>query len=295
MRWILAVLAAAVLVLAIFPWLREGRQEREERAAPAIDAAPRGPVPLADSAVPVSDPLADVVVTVIIDVARGAADDRARVEMRQRLERVLAEQGLGDETSRRDAAEIVVRTVVGRAGEAARAGLPFADLKLGAVRVLARDFARELRTRLPAGAKALAHDPNALRATAPEPDVPDGYRKVGWQELSGFEYVEGMDLPARVRELGGARVGVSGYMIVLEEGAEGVREFLLVQSLWDCCFGMPPELHQGIVVRYPGKDLGLESQPIQVLGTLEVGEERDESGYVLSVYRISAERVAVID
>jgi len=293
MRWVLAVLAAAVLALAILPLLR--KDDAHGPSGPARDAAPYQPPPVQSASAPVSDPVADVVVAVIIDVARGSVDDAARRDMRQRIVQALAAEGLGDDTSRRDAAEIVVRTVIGRAGEAARSGKALADLKMGAVKALARDFARELRKRLPAGAKTLAHDPNALRATAPEPEVPAGYRKASWQQLAGFEYTQGMELPASVRALDSTRVGVSGYMIVLEEGAEGVTEFLLVQSLWDCCFGMPPELHQGIVVRYPGAGLHLESEPIQVLGTLDVGEQRDESGYVLSVYRIAADRVVVLD
>ena len=73
-----------------------------------------------------------------------------------------------------------------------------------------------------------------------------------------------------------------------------MREFLLVQSLWDCCFGMPPELHQGIVIKSSDPKLKFRSTPIQVLGALEVGEDKDASGFVLSVYRMTADKVIAL-
>lgn len=307
MRWILIGLSAAVLALALSPLLVSGGGPTDVQ--PASSTGPE-PGAEAESAPPernttadprpatrrpaASDPVADVITTVLIDIARGKTDERSVKAMEERVESTLASEGLGEGDQRRAAAAGAVRTVLRRAEEARKAGAPLGDLKLRAVKALARQLARELRTRLPAGEASQDHQ-GSMRALAPEADVPDGYQKVGWQTLAGFDYVEGERLPAAVRALDGDEVGISGYMISLEEDERGIRQFLLVRSLWDCCFGAPPELHQGIVVTTERPGLQFTSEPIQALGTLDVGEDRDSKGFVLSVYRIRAEKIAVIE
>ena len=124
----------------------------------------------------------------------------------------------------------------------------------------------------------------------PAVSVPGGVGQlVGWGTLGGFAYTEGAPLPAAVRQLDGQRVSVQGALLPLEE-VDGEVWYLLVESLWDCCFGKAPELHQAIVVRLNGQD-PRSGQVVQVTGALSVGEDRDTDGYVSSVYRLAAAHI----
>ena len=113
--------------------------------------------------------------------------------------------------------------------------------------------------------------------------------------LGGFEYKEGMELPKAVTDLDGKEVGIAGYMMSLGE-FEDIHEFLLVESMWSCCFGIPPDVHQVLVVTIPDDQEGLElvTVPIVILGKLDVGEEV-EDGWVTSVYRLTAETVEMVE
>jgi len=124
-------------------------------------------------------------------------------------------------------------------------------------------------------------------------NVPGGAgQSVDWATLGGFPYVEGAALPAAVQVLDGQRVSLRGALLPLEE-VDGEVWYLLVESLWDCCFGKAPELHQAVVVRLRGQPHH-SGAPVQVTGALEVGEDRDPDGYVSSVYRLDAAHVVLL-
>ena len=78
----------------------------------------------------------------------------------------------------------------------------------------------------------------AVEKAAAKGGSPLQIQVVKWEVLGGFEYEEGMALPKPVRDLSGKKVGIAGYMMTLEE-VEDIHEFLLVESLWSCCFGIP--------------------------------------------------------
>jgi hypothetical protein len=124
-------------------------------------------------------------------------------------------------------------------------------------------------------------------------NVPGGAGKsVDWATLGGFPYVEGAELPAAVQALDDQRVSLRGALLPLEE-VDGEVWYLLVESLWDCCFGKAPELHQAVVVRLRGLPHH-SGAPVQVTGQLSVGEDRDADGYVSSVYRLEAAQVVLL-
>ncbi len=160
------------------------------------------------------------------------------------------------------------------------------------IRTVAEFLARDLYRRLPVagtpGAGGL-HTGSSIRASV-EVKAPPGYEAVTWKLLGGFEYTEGMKLPENVKSLHGKKVAIAGYMMALDE-VENIHEFLLVESLWSCCFGQPPSVNQVLVIRIEGKK-GIEytSGPILVIGALEVGE-KIEDGFVSSVYRLKADKV----
>ena len=65
-----------------------------------------------------------------------------------------------------------------------------------------------------------------------------------------------------------------------------MREIILLESLWGCCFGGVPDVNQTIVVRLPPeRAFDYTAAPVLVTGTLEVGEER-EGKFVASLYRL---------
>lgn len=182
--------------------------------------------------------------------------------------------------------------------DAGEPGLDAVGLRTAAVRLVDAGIAAVI-ARGPAHASAL--QAQAVRGVAgqmarglrggggapPAVDVPGGVGQlVGWGALGGFDYVEGVALPAAVLRLDGQRVSVQGALLPLEE-VDGEVWYLLVESLWDCCFGKAPDLHQAVVARLHGQS-PRSGQVVQVTGTLSVGEDRDADGYVSSVYRLDA-------
>lgn len=114
---------------------------------------------------------------------------------------------------------------------------------------------------------------------------------LSWPVLGGFRYSKGMRLPAAVRDLNGKDVSVTGFMLLLDRETR-ITDFVLVEALWSCCFGSPPDVNQAIIVN--AADLGgidFSYEPVQVIGTLDVGERLDSEGMITSVYRLRAKAV----
>lgn len=186
---------------------------------------------------------------------------------------ILAEADLGDEASRREATEQAIADIVAQAAEADGArGL--SDLQAQAVQGQARMTARTLITGL-----------GGTIEEAEGESVPGDWSPAAWPVISGFDYEEGMELPPPVEELDGKEVMAWGYLLQLEED-----QFLLVQSLWSCCFGSPPDLHEAIVVRADPDARRYEGRGVRVYGRFEASE-LSEDGYVTSLYRLDAAHV----
>ena len=217
----------------------------------------------------------DAVSFILQDVALGEAGRSQRKELEARLLLALDRADWGKAKARRQASSAAIATILKRAADQPSAKLDHARAQ--AIKALAHVIAGELYRDL-----ALANArPTAADQTKPGPS---GRSTVSWRLLGGFAYRKGEPLPAAVRALDGAEVVIDGYMLTLTE-TNNIRSFLLVESLWGC-FGKPPGLHQGIVVRLSsGPALEYLFTPIQVSGRLEVGEKM-ESGHVTSVYRI---------
>ena len=106
-----------------------------------------------------------------------------------------------------------------------------------------------------------------------------------WPTLKGFPYEEGATLPPEIKALDGKEVKAWGYLIQLE-----ADQYLLVQSLWSCCFGQPPDINEAVVVRTHSDVSQYESQGAQVYGRFEASESYEE-GFVTSLYRLDASHV----
>ena len=217
--------------------------------------------------------------TILEGVIRTAASDEMVEEDRVSVEMatVLEEAGIGDAESRREEAMNAIGTIVARAAEAdGERGL--SSLQEQAMSGQARMMARTLITTLGGQVEGV---------TMEEPD--GEWADAAWPLLKGFPYEEGMNLPEPVNALDGKNAKAWGYLIALEE-----NQYLLVQSLWSCCFGKPPEIHEAVVVRVPermsDRVRALENHGVQVYGHFEASEAYEDD-FVTSLYRMDAQHV----
>lgn len=130
---------------------------------------------------------------------------------------------------------------------------------------------------------------------------PSAYTWIDFDPMIEFDYPELVrvdgdtpppELPAEVKALHGKQVAIEGFMSPLAFDAGGVKEFSLVKDPSFCCFGMIPQMNHWIHVVMPeGQRTEFYSfDPIAVYGVLEVGEQY-EDGYVVSLYRMVADKV----
>lgn len=144
--------------------------------------------------------------------------------------------------------------------------------------------------------KNLAADPaaapiegiNAPRTPHPKPTSGQPYA-VALQKLGNFTYdaEKGGSIPADVQALSGSTVKLSGYMIPIDQ-SEKITKFVLVPSLFACCFGQPPAIqHTAMVSTPPGKTVAYFAEQIDVTGKLTV-QERKEDGFIQSIFELDA-------
>jgi hypothetical protein len=163
---------------------------------------------------------------------------------------------------------------------------------------------------------AEAADPEELAAAAQppkeaepvdEPDEIDGYRVVGFDDLSGFKYdvpdepasdpkakavLENNVIPKNVRALDDKKIAVRGYMLPLrvEEGL--ITEFLVLRDQSACCFGAVPRINEWISVRMP-KGKGVKpvmDVPIYFFGKFKVGAVL-ENDYLVGIYEMDGDKI----
>jgi len=222
--------------------------------------------------------------TMFLDVATGVMAREDEAALVEQLREALALEGWGDVRNRHAQAQAAVAELFRRAeGAPITDEEAMTDLQRRAIAQTARAEAKKLK--------------RALTSTrAPTRPLASGHQPVRWSTLADFAYAPGMALPAAVTALDGKQVAVDGYMLVLERDEDRrVRAFLLLESLWGCCFARTPSIHEGIAVRMttPRGIRGHEG-PVTVLGELAVGEEREE-GEVTSVYRLEATVVKALE
>jgi hypothetical protein len=115
-----------------------------------------------------------------------------------------------------------------------------------------------------------------------------------FDELTGWEYKSGLEgMPESVKGLAGKKVLMTGFMLPIDE-VQNIKEFLLVQSLWACCYGKPPDIH-GIVrcVMPKEKTTDYSFEPLQVIGTFTV-EATMMEGFCVDIYQLHVESLEPI-
>jgi len=114
------------------------------------------------------------------------------------------------------------------------------------------------------------------------------------KELGNFDYDQekGGNIPPDVTRMSGCLFRTRGYMIPLDQ-AENISEFALVPSLFNCCFGQPPQTQHTIIVHLPpGKAVNYFPDELVVEGKLTVQEKRDE-GFIVSIFDLDATSVKI--
>lgn len=211
----------------------------------------------------------------LAQVATGQVTEAQRSEVQRALITLLERAERGSSESRVTASAMVVQQVFDQAKlQDVSAALSIRQQR--AIGSMAKELTRQLLL------MAMGSSPGADGISVP---LPAEHERLTWDQLGGFVYQEGLALPPEIRALAGRKVGIPGFMLTLGD-TDVVREFVLVESLWGCCFGSVPEVNQTVLVRMQGDQLAeYTATPLLVTGVLEVGEER-QGGFVTSLYRL---------
>ena len=117
---------------------------------------------------------------------------------------------------------------------------------------------------------------------------------VTFDELSGWAYEDGLkNMPKPVKDLHGKKVLMTGFMLPIDD-VQNIKEFLLIQSLWACCYGTPPDINGLVRVVMPkGKTTDYFFDPLKLTGTFKV-EATVLDGYCVDIYQLHVDTVEVI-
>lgn len=112
---------------------------------------------------------------------------------------------------------------------------------------------------------------------------------VGFGKLAGFDYTEGMTLPAEVTALDEKVVTVRGFMRREVPGSGPMNAFLLVNDACGCTG--TPKMNEIVFCTLPdGVTTDEKTGLVTVTGKLYVGEEKEE-GVVVMLYQMDADSV----
>ena len=139
----------------------------------------------------------------------------------------------------------------------------------------------------PAAAASLTAD------RKPHPAPKDGQvMEMTIKELGNFDYDpdQNTPIPADVMALSGHMIRLHGFMIPMDQ-AENISKFALVPSLFNCCYGQPPQVQHTIVVTCPkGKAVSYYPDEIVVEGKLKVDVMKDD-GFIVGIFAIDTTSV----
>lgn len=111
--------------------------------------------------------------------------------------------------------------------------------------------------------------------------------EVGFDVLAGFDYEEGMELPAEVTQYHEQKVKVNGFMR-REDGGIGPTEYFMLINEACGCDGTP-KMNEIVFCTMPsGEEAKIDPNTVTVTGTLYV-EEYVEDEIVISIYTLDVE------
>lgn len=115
-----------------------------------------------------------------------------------------------------------------------------------------------------------------------------------FEEIASWPYEDGLKgMPKPIAKLDGKTVMMTGFMLPIDE-VENIKEFLLVQSLWSCCYGQPPDINGTVRVVMKGKKrIDYKFDPIKIVGTFKI-KATVEDGFCVDIYQLDTDNVEVI-
>lgn len=143
----------------------------------------------------------------------------------------------------------------------------------------------------PVPAAPAAASATATRVPHPVPK-PGQVIDLAIKDLGNFDYdaENGSTIPDDVKALNGATIRLHGYMIPMDQ-AENISKFALVPSLFNCCYGQPPQIQHTIVVTCPkGKAVNYYPDEIIVEGKLTVQVVKDD-GFIVGIFAVETSSV----
>lgn len=162
----------------------------------------------------------------------------------------------------------------------------------------ARVFAGVLALALGTAAAALRAAPTR------EPEVENGYLRLGFDRLASYKFVAPAfdpaadpkapvptgeeQIPAAVKAWSGRKAIVTGFMLPTKLDQGLVTEFLLVKDPMMCCYGVVPAMNEWVVVRMAKGVRPQMDVPISFRGELKVGALL-ENGYMTGIYLLAGE------
>lgn len=289
MRLVLIVALVCAIAAAVAKGLLDEEPDRlpprpERAPAPGPEEIPR-------------DPVMEGLRALVRDLVLGREGKDTAARMERRVQRILQLAHLGEEEERGPYARLTVRTMLRQIEEEVPRRGPMrgtlTPLQERAIEAMADRYAGDVYRRFPGSELGRRHE-GALRRATEAVQPPEGHPLVSWTVLGGFEHEEGRPLPPEVVALDERARAVTGYMIPADD--PDARHFLLVESLWSCCFGVPPLVTQVVSVTLgPEQEApGFVTAPLLVWGRLEVGPRRDDEAYLLDLYRLKDARCRVL-
>ena len=151
--------------------------------------------------------------------------------------------------------------------------------------------------------------PSATEQKLANPEVENGYLKLGFDRLAGFKFLPPAfdpladpktppptgeeQIPAIVKGWSGHKALVTGFMLPTKLEKGKCTEFILMANQMACCYGGTPNMNDWVIVRMPQGVAVLMDVPVSFYGTLKVGA-LFENGYLTGIYELAAEKMAEI-
>jgi hypothetical protein len=149
--------------------------------------------------------------------------------------------------------------------------------------------------------------PPATNAAMPAAPSLGGYATVGFEQLSGYQ-IEISDellgpqtnktvltadgqIPEPIKELNNKKISLRGFMLPLKVEGGLVTEMLIMKDQSMCCYGATPRINEWVSVKMKGGVKPLMDEPVTLMGTLKVGETR-ENGYLVGIYAMDGDKMA---
>ena len=119
----------------------------------------------------------------------------------------------------------------------------------------------------------------------------DRTARLSFDILKKWIYVESKpSIPDFIRAFDGKYVDMAGYMMPLDT-YDNIRSFILMPSLFGCCYGQPPAVNHVVLVKMvDGKRAKYFIDAVRVRGRFHCGEKNKDIKFQ-SLYWIDADEV----